>query len=73
MNIVYARVSTANQNLDAQIDALTAAGAEHLFSYRASSAKAECPEMDKMLDRRCDGGLQTGDARDRLLRDGSRL
>ena len=41
MIIGYARVSTTDQNLDAQTDALTAAGAERLFSGRISGAKAE--------------------------------
>ena len=49
MIIGYARVSTTDQNLAAQTDALTAAGAERLFSERVSGAKAERPELDKML------------------------
>ena len=54
--IGYARVSTIDQNLDAQTDALTAAGAERMFSERISGAKAERPELDKMLDQ-----LRAGD------------
>ncbi|MBW3245443.1 recombinase family protein [Epibacterium sp. DP7N7-1] len=40
MIVGYARVSTTDQNLDAQIDALTSAGIEDLFSERISGAKA---------------------------------
>lgn len=56
MMIGYARVSTTDQDLDAQTDALTAAGAERMFSERISGAKAERPELDKMLDQ-----LRAGD------------
>ncbi|MCH2078878.1 MAG: recombinase family protein [Rhodobacteraceae bacterium] len=42
MIIGYARVSTTDQNLDAQTDALTAAGAERLLSEGIGGAKAEC-------------------------------
>ena len=56
MMIGYARVSTTGQNLDAQTDALTAAWAERMFSERISGAKAERPELDKMLDQ-----LRAGD------------
>jgi DNA invertase Pin-like site-specific DNA recombinase len=45
MIIGYARVSTTDQNLDALIDASTAAGAELMFSERVSEAQAERPEL----------------------------
>ncbi|HAR54141.1 recombinase family protein [Roseovarius nubinhibens] len=48
--LFYAHLSTTNQDLDAQTDALTAAGAERSFSERMSGAMAERPELDKMLD-----------------------
>lgn len=57
MIIGYARVSATDQNLDAQTDALTAAGAERLFSERVSGVKAERPELDKMLDQLRDGDV----------------
>ncbi|WP_068317728.1 recombinase family protein [Polycladidibacter hongkongensis] len=68
MIIGYARVSTTDQNLDAQTDALTAAGAERLFSERVSGAKAERPELDKMLDQLRDGDVVVVTKYDRLAR-----
>ncbi|MFD2937080.1 recombinase family protein [Spirosoma flavum] len=50
MKIGYARVSTQDQNLYLQIDALEATGCEKLYQERASSAKADRPELRKLLD-----------------------
>lgn len=47
--IGYARVSTREQNLDMQIDALTGAGCELIFSESISSGK-ERKELQKALD-----------------------
>lgn len=44
------RVSTKDQKLDAQIDELTAAGAERIFSDIASGARSSRPELDKMKE-----------------------
>lgn len=51
MKIGYARVSTAEQNPDHQVDALERAGVdrEHVYLDRASGAKASRPELDAML------------------------
>ena len=48
MKIGYARVSTADQNLDLQISALKNAGCERVYKEKKSSV-AERPELEKML------------------------
>lgn len=49
MKIGYARVSTDDQNLDLQRDALTAAGCERLFTDTASGAKVDRPGLSEAL------------------------
>lgn len=49
MKIGYARVSTDDQNLDLQRDALTVAGCERLFTDMASGAKSERPGLTESL------------------------
>jgi len=48
MLIGYCRVSTEQQNLQMQIDALKKAGCEKIFSEKVSGAKREREEFDKM-------------------------
>jgi DNA invertase Pin-like site-specific DNA recombinase len=49
MLVGYARVSTLDQNLDLQIDALQAAGCERTFTDRTSGARADRPGLREAL------------------------
>lgn len=54
--IGYARVSTADQNAELQLDALSKAGCDRVFTdHGVSGTKATRPELDKMLDHLRDG------------------
>jgi DNA invertase Pin-like site-specific DNA recombinase len=49
MLVGYARVSTQDQNLALQLDALKAAGCEKLFTEKASGAQRDRPELSAAL------------------------
>jgi len=49
MDIGYARVSTGEQTLDLQHDALTRAGCGKIYQETASGAKADRPVLDEVL------------------------
>jgi len=49
MKIGYARVSTKDQNIDLQIDALKKEGCEFIYEEVMSGTKAERPQLDTML------------------------
>lgn len=51
----YARVSTADQNLRRQVDALTGAGCIRVFEEKLSGKNAERPELWACLDYLRDG------------------
>lgn len=50
MRFGYARVSTADQSLDRQTDALEGAGAERIFLEKASGKDKNRAELERMLD-----------------------
>jgi DNA invertase Pin-like site-specific DNA recombinase len=50
MLIGYARISTGEQNLDMQIDALKEAGCEKVFSDETSGVKSERPGLQDALE-----------------------
>ena len=49
MRVGYARVSTGEQNLDLQVDALKKAGCEQIYHDEMSGAKAERPGLSEAL------------------------
>lgn len=49
MKIGYARVSTQDQNLDRQLDALNKAGCERIFNEKMTGTKSARPELQLML------------------------
>ena len=68
MIIGYARVSTEDQNLDGQIDALKAAGAERIFADKITGTARSRPELDRLLDQLRQGDVITVTKYDRLAR-----
>ena len=70
MILGYARVSTDDQLLDAQQDALTAAGAERIFSDKISGSSRLRPELDRMIEQLREGDVVVVTKYDRLSRCG---
>ena len=68
MLIGYARVSTDDQNLDLQKDALKDAGCERILEDHVSGAKAERPGLKTALDYARDGDVVVVWRLDRLSR-----
>ena len=68
MLIGYARVSSDDQNLNLQKDALTRAGCERILEDRQSGAKADRPGLRDALDYARDGVTLTVWRLDRLSR-----
>lgn len=55
MLIGYARISTQDQNLDLQLDALNRAGCDKVFTDTASGANAARPGLDQALSHAREG------------------
>jgi DNA invertase Pin-like site-specific DNA recombinase len=49
MNIGYARISSLDQNLTLQLDALREAGCEQIYQEKASGTRAARPVLDELL------------------------
>lgn len=68
MKIGYARVSTHDQNLNAQLDALKTAGAEKIFKEKITGSKRERPQLEKLLEQLRKGDVVIITKYDRLSR-----
>ena len=64
----YARVSTGGQTLDAQITQLKAAGAEKVFREKVSGARADRPELKRLIRALGQGDVVLITRLDRLAR-----
>lgn len=68
MILGYARVSTEEQHLDAQMTALEATGAERIFAEKISGSRRERPELERLLDQLRPGDVVVVTKYDRLSR-----
>ena len=68
MILGYARVSTKDQSLDGQRDALTAAGAERIFADTITGTARVRPELDRLLSELRAGDVVVVTKYDRLAR-----
>ncbi len=64
----YARVSTSDQNLDRQKDALEKYGIDDLYCEKMSGTKKNRPELDRMLSKIQDGDTVVIESLSRLGR-----
>ena len=68
MLLGYARVSTEGQSLDAQRDALAAAGVRRVYEEKASGNRADRPELLRLMDQLRPGDVVVVTKLDRLAR-----
>jgi DNA invertase Pin-like site-specific DNA recombinase len=66
--IGYARVSTRDQNLNPQIEALKAAGAETIYREKISGARADRPQLARLVAKLTPGDIVVVTKLDRLGR-----
>ena len=64
----YARVSTEDQSLDGQRDALAAAGAVRIFADKITGTARHRPELDRLMDQLRAGDVVVVTKYDRLAR-----
>ena len=57
MKIGYARVSTKEQNLSMQIDALEKEGCKRIFQEKIGGAKSDRPQLKKMIEQLREGDV----------------
>lgn len=50
MKVSYARVSTDEQNLNLQIDALERYGCEKIFQEKITGSRRDRPQLEEMLE-----------------------
>lgn len=68
MILGYARISTDDQKLDAQLDVLNGAGAGRIFADQISGSKRQRPELNRMLEHLREGDIVMVTKYDRLAR-----
>ena len=68
MILGYARVSTADQQLDSQRDALSTAGAERIFADTITGTARTRPELDQLMRQLRPGDVVVVTKYDRLAR-----
>lgn len=64
----YARVSTEQQNLDRQLDALRKYGVDMIYNEKMTGTKRDRPELTKLLDRMTEGDTVVIESLSRLGR-----
>jgi DNA invertase Pin-like site-specific DNA recombinase len=68
MILGYARVSTKDQNIDGQHDALTSVGAERIFADTIAGTARSRPKLDQLLNELRNGDVVVVTKYDRLAR-----